>query len=359
MKQVLSFDDVLIVPSFSSIKSRKDVSVKTSFLGENLFPIVSSNMASVTEYKMALEMQDQGAKGCLHRFMSIGDNIKEYIKSPKETYCSIGLGKLEIERAQSLVNVGCKTIVIDVAHGATIETVKQFKELRYLFRNNINIIVGNFATKRSIDDFKSFIGDYKVDAWKVGIGGGSACTTRKISGCGLPTLASIIDCSRVEEPIIADGGIRGSDDFVKALAAGAKMVMLGGMLAGTDEAASTLNVGYSGKLTHCETLDKKLILLPTEIGGTYCRVTKTYSGSASSESYVAQGKEAEHRTPEGETFEVAYTGSVESVLQKLEAGLRSAMAYTGSNTLEEFKERAELVQITHSGKKESRAHGRL
>lgn len=358
MKSVLSFDDVLITPRFSSIKSRRDVLVKTSFLGEDLFPLISSNMASVTSNIMATVMSEEGSKGALHRFMSVSDNVKEYIKSPKETYCSIGLGKLELERAQSLVHVGAKTLIVDVAHGANIEVVKMVKELRYLFRNNVNLIVGNFATEASIDDFKHRLGGYKVDAWKVGIGGGSACTTRKVSGCGLPTLASILDCSRVQEPIIADGGIRGSDDFVKALAAGAKVVMLGSLLAGTKEAASNLNVSYAGEPTHSK-VGEELIPLPTNLGGTYCRVTKTYSGSASQQSYAAQGKESEWRTPEGESFEVPYVGQVKDVLQKLEAGLRSAMAYTGSSTLEEFRENAELVQITPAGNRESWAHGKI
>lgn len=358
MKQVLSFDDTLLLPQFSTIKSRKDVLVKTSFLDEYVFPIISSNMKSVTEYEMATAMKNEGASACLHRFMSIEDNIRQFIKSPGSTYCSVGLGNRELERAQALVPIGCKTLVLDVAHGANAEVVKQTKELRYLFRNNINLIVGNFATKKSIDDFKFHLGDVKVSAWKVGIGGGSACLTRKVSGCGVPTLASIIDCARSEEPIVADGGIRGSDDFAKALAAGAKVVMLGGMLAGTDEAASELHTDYTGSPTH---IFHEGTYHPISLSqpGTYCRLSKTYSGSASEESYAEQGKKSEWRVAEGDTFEIPYTGPVRSVMQKLEAGLRSSMSYVGAGNLTEFKEKAEFVEITNSGKIESGAHGKL
>lgn len=315
-------------------------------------------MASVTGHVMATAMKDEGAIGALHRFMSISDNIVEYTKSPKETYCSIGLGNREIERAQALVNIGAKTIVVDVASGANIEVVNCVKELRYLFRKNINIIVGNFATKKSIEDFKFHLGDYSVDAWKLGIGSGSSCVTRVVTGCGLPTLASVIDCSSLPEPIIADGGIRNSGDFAKCLAAGATMVMVGGLIAGTDESASTLHVNqFYGEPTHV-LKDGLYLSMKADQDGTYCRVTKTYSGSASAESYEAQGKTSAWRTPEGETFSVPYTGPLKDVLQQLDAGLRSSMGLVGAKDLIEFKEMAELVQITSAGERESRAHGK-
>jgi IMP dehydrogenase len=236
----LSFDDVLINPNFSFIKSRKDVNTTVNFLGLDIFPVISSNMDTVTTSKMTHAMRRYGAIGALHRFMSIEDNVKEYLASPPETIVSIGLGDAELQRAIALITAGAKRILIDVAHGANIEVVNQVINLRKLYDNNIYIIVGNFANQVSIKAFKYYLGDYKVDAWKIGIGGGSACLTRVVTGCGQPTLASILECTDIEEPIIADGGIRNSGDFAKALAAGATVVMLGQLLAGTDESPGDL-----------------------------------------------------------------------------------------------------------------------
>jgi IMP dehydrogenase len=347
----LSFDDVLINTKFSFIKSRKDVSVLTPFLGLNIFPVISSNMDTVTNSTMATAMRQCGALGALHRFMSVEDNVKEYLASPPETIVSIGLGSNELDRAKALISAGAKRILIDVAHGASIEVVKQTIELRKMYSDSIYIIVGNFANKESIKDFKYYLGGYKVDAWKIGIGSGSACLTRKVTGCGTPCLASIIDCSEVTEPIIADGGIRDSDDFAKALAAGATVVMLGGMLAGTDESPS-------------DPVGKVNVLMGWSQSSPPYPVTKSqpefkkYRGSASQESYVVQGKESEWRHPEGDSFLVPYVGPLAKVINKLETGLRSAMSYVGANTLEEFKESAELIQITNAGMIESSSHGK-
>jgi IMP dehydrogenase len=354
MKLYLSFDDILINPKFNFIKSRKDVSTKVNFLGLDIFPVLSSNMDSVTGSKMASAMKEYGALGCLHRFMSIEDNVKEYLASPSDTISSIGLGEKELNRAQALVNVGCKRILIDVAHGASMEVVRQVKHLRELFNNDIYVIVGNFANRQSIEDFKYYLGNYKVDAWKVGIGGGSACLTRVVTGCGAPTLASILDCKGLEEPIIADGGIRTSGDMAKALAAGAAVVMLGGMLAGSEESPgeSHFENKFNGKYLQ---VNGKPSLEPMF---EYVKTHKKYRGSASQESYEVQGKNDVHRAAEGDSFLVPYTGPVSNTLQKLEGGLRSAMTYVGASNIVEFQENVDLIQITNSGAKESQAHGK-
>lgn len=347
----LSFDDVLIDQKFSFIKSRKDVSIKVPFLGLNIFPVISSNMDSVTDSKMAIAMKELGAIGSLHRFCSVEDNVKMYLASPPETIVSIGLGSNELYRAKVLIEAGAKRILLDVAHGASIEVVKQVMELRKLYENSIYIIVGNFANKQTINDFKYYLGGYKVDAWKIGIGGGSACLTRKVTGVGMPTLASVLDCRDIPEPIIADGGIRGSDDFAKALAAGATLVMLGGMLAGTDEAPGELIT--VPEQTYAKDNEQKL-----EYERMYSKTFKKYRGSASHESYQVQNKVAEHRVAEGAAFLVPYVGPVSGVLNKLEAGLRSAMTYVGATNLATFSMNAELIQITSAGAIEGLAHGK-
>lgn len=345
MKQALSFDDVLIVPQFSTVVSRADVDPTTNFLGEEVLPIISSNMDSVTGEKMAHAIKNAGAMAALHRFQTIEENVEMYKKSPSNTMVSIGLGDAELERAAALLHAGAYKFLIDVAHGSSIGVVKQTKALRHLVKDAY-IVVGNFATRQSIKDFQYNLGTTKVDAIKVGIGGGSACTTRVVTGCGLPTLHSIMDCSNVDIPIIADGGIRNSGDFAKALAAGATAVMIGKLLAGADESPTKL-VTKNNKIP--------------EISPDHPWAApqfKQYRGSASQESYKVQGKVSTHRTPEGDSFLVPYTGPVINTIQQLEAGLRSSMSYIGATNLNQFREWSELVSITNAGIKESGAHGK-
>lgn len=347
MNELLSFDDVLIVPKFSFIKSRKDVNPYNGF---NL-PIVSSNMDSVTGSAMAKAMTAAHASSCLHRFCSIEDNVKmfqESVTPEGKPWVSIGLGSLELERAEALRDAGATTFVIDVAHGASSEVVKQTLDLRSILGIQHDIVVGNFATGISIAQFKDALGSYDVvQYYKVGIGGGSACLTRVVTGCGMPTLASIIDCKRAGVRIIADGGIRNSGDFCKAIAAGASAVMVGGMLAGCSETPGEF------------VTDLDLPGAPMLISSNYItKKYKKYRGSASKESYQVQGKESNWRTPEGDSFLVPYKGPVANVIRDLEAGLRSAMSYVGANNIKEFQNNAEFIRVTSAGITENKAHGK-
>jgi IMP dehydrogenase len=350
----LSFDDVLIKPKFSTITSRKDVNISVTAFGQSLLPIISSNMDTVTGSEMTHAMFNfgglagPGARGCLHRFWSVEDNVKAFKESAKQTWVSIGLGEDEINRAKALYDAGAVTFVIDVAHGASSEVVKQVK----LFRQTVggmlpSLIVGNFATAESIQDFLNAVEDkYAVNGFKVGIGGGSACTTRVVTGCGVPTLGSLVDCSKVGVPLIADGGIRTSGDVAKALAVpNVKAVMLGGMLAGTNEAPGEPIYGPSMSSGCLQTAD-------------FTVTHKKYRGSASKESYTVQNKDSSWRTAEGEAFLVPYKGPVKDVLQQIEAGVRSAFSYVGAKNLKEFQEKAEFITVTSNGLRESRPHGK-
>lgn len=338
----LSFDDVLILPRFSHVKSRKDVCLSTrigtSFLH---LPVISSNMDTVTENKMALAMVNAGGIGCLHRFMSIKDNVAMFRESNPLTWVSVGLGELELQRAKALIDAGAKTLVLDVAHGASIETAQQYNALRET--HSVDIIVGNFATREEIEEFLLHVYTPPT-AFKVGIGGGSACTTRIKTGCGFPTFASILDCRGMGQTIIADGGIRTPGDIAKALVVGASAVMLGGMLAGTQETPG--EVQQEG-------------FIETQVGLVYSRQPcKKYRGSASKESYELQGKNNPWRTAEGESFLVPYKGPVLDVLRDIEGGLRSAFSYVNAKTLKEFQNNARLARITNAGIKENGSHGK-
>lgn len=335
----LSFDDTLIIPKFSFVRSRKDVDLSQDFLGIKVkSPLISSNMDTITESTMATSMREHGGIGALHRFMSIEKNVEEFKKSPRETIVSIGIGEEELNRAKALKEAGANWFLIDVANGAAIHVVEQYNKLRALVGYESKIIVGNFATYASLLEFDMRCISPGPDAYKIGIGTGSMCTTRIVTGCGLPSISSLVDCSKINKPLIMDGGIRNSGDIAKALAAGATMVMVGSLLAGTMEAAA--------EMIYQEYDDGK------------AQPVKKYRGSASFGSYIDQQKYSDHRAPEGEETLVPYKGQVKEIVQKLNAGLCSALTYTNSSTIIEFVKNAELVEISSNSHIESGPHGK-
>lgn len=329
-----TFDDVLIEPKFSRISSRKDVSLTSNDLKRLSLslPIISANMDTVTGTVMAKTLAKAGAVGCLHRFMSIDENVEQFKSSVYEgvkPIVSLGISPNEIERAEALYKAGAEVFCLDVAHGAQIQTVHQYKKLVSMMKSNASFIVGNFATLDSIQAFNYFSG-VAAPIFKIGIGPGSACTTRIKTGVGVPQLSAVLEChNNGENLVIADGGCRTAGDIVKAFAAGASYVMLGGMLAGTEET-------------------------PGEVVDNY----KVYRGSASKESYEDQKKSSSWRTAEGETFRVPFKGSVLDIMADIEGGLRSALAYTNSETLEDFRKNSKFIKISTSTISENRAHGK-
>lgn len=355
MKEALTFDDVNIVPGFSDIDSRDKVDLSSTIVPNctMTLPVIAANMDTIVNENMARTMLNHGAQACLHRFQSIEDTVKMFKNSfsgydhLNRPMISIGLGQKELERADALYNVGCFMFVIDVAHGAQLSVVKQARRLREIIESNGRIIVGNFASGKSVADFVNHFD--KVDSFKVGIGPGAACTTRLKTGVGVPQFTAIQEVSNtlkgmgMSSSVIADGGLKTSGDIAKALGAGASSVMVGSMLAGTDEAPGEVietNCAYKNQDPFIITKHKK------------------YRGSASQESYDAQGKVGKHRTAEGESFLVPYKGPVANVLQDIEGGLRSSFTYVGALNLKEFQEKVEFVKVTHAGHIEGHAHGK-
>ena len=246
---------------------------------------------------------------------------------------AIGIRGDYLERAEALVEAGCDILVIDVAHGHLEKCLKAVREVKNKFPN-IPLIAGNIATKEGAEDLKNA----GADIIKVGIGPGSACSTRIVAGAGVPQLTAIMMAKEGagEKPIIADGGIRTFGDIVKALAAGASAVMLGSMLAGTDEAP--------GKLMY---LNGKKV--------------KTFRGMASRAAYEDKKQklkeDKETITSEGADFGfVDYKGPVKEILNNLEAGIRSGFSYCGALNLKELWQNAEFIKITDAGRKESGFH---
>jgi IMP dehydrogenase len=367
MKEGFTFDDVLIVPKFSEINSRSEVDISTG-IRELKFhiPVISANMDTVTEDRMSRAMLQHGGQACIHRFGNIERSVLLFKAGQLFTatdswspMVSVGLGSTELERAKALFDVGAHTFVVDVAHGAQLSVAKQILALREILGPYVNIVAGNFATGDSVKHFLEYVGG-SVDGIKVGIGPGSACTTRIKTGVGYPQLSAVLDVSRTIYKtgitVIADGGMKTAGDVCKAIAAGADMVMLGGMLAGTEETPG--EAYFRGKWgLHLAKEYPELEKAENWFEGKVDKVKK-YRGSASLESYKDQGKEAKHRTAEGESFVVPYKGSVATILQDIEGGLRSSLSYVGASNLKEFQGRAEFVRITGATVAENGAHGK-
>lgn len=326
---VLGYEDVMLVPQYSEISSRSEVNTSVDFLGLKLTaPIIASNMDTISEQEMAIAMTKAGGAAVLHRYTD-RQNVLNWIKAIKEQGAvaipSIGAkvadwGQIAIDYC----NAGADAICIDVAHGDASYVVEMIKFLKE--NTKINIIAGNVAT---------YSGAYRLaeagaDAIRVGVGGGSCCTTRIQTGHGIPMVSTLEECCAIKSifphvKILADGGAKHPGDFVKALALGADVVMTGRIFAGCNE-------------------------VPT-IG------KKCYRGMASFQSQTDFRGQVNNGTPEGESFSINPTGkSVKDVVQYYLGGIRSGMTYSGAKDLKQLKENAQFVQITHSGWIESTPH---
>jgi IMP dehydrogenase len=330
----LTFDDVLIVPSKSDVRSRRDPHLKSQLTRkiEIDTPLISANMDTVTEAEMAIAMNQQGAFGILHRFMPIEDQVSEIRRvreaGVKHVGASIGVSDDFKQRAQAIVGAGADVITIDIAHGHSVAMMETTQWLKDTYPQ-IQIIAGNIATPEGVEDLIAA----GADAIKVGIGPGSMCTTRIITGCGVPQLTAIALCAEIASskgvPVIADGGIRTSGDIVKAFAAGASTVMLGSMLSGTIET-------------------------PGEIKGG----RKQYRGMASKAAQVSwRGGVPEGMAPEGESTSVPVKGHVKDVVLEICGGIRSGMSYINATSIAEIREKARFIEMSPAGIGESRAHG--
>lgn len=347
MNKALSFDDILLRPSYCQFDSRKDVDTSVTIGNLRLrVPILSSNMDSITGSVMARKMAQLGGLGILHRFCTISDNVKMFEEALYGTYptpaipnvddlCHIGVsvGVNEgTERSLALYKAGARIFCVDVAHGHSKLCGDMVKELRKQHGtwDGMTIIAGNVCTLQGAN----YLAECGADIIKVGIGPGSVCSTRIKTGFGVPQVTAIQDCSRCSKPIIADGGIRTPSDVVKSLALGSKMVMLGGMLAGTNESN-----GHKHQTNE----------------GLMC----SYRGMASREAFEDFfGAMPDWKTAEGVAVEVKCKGPVEDVIKDIVGGLRSGLTYCGAANLDELRAKAEFVQITEAGRHESTAHHR-
>jgi IMP dehydrogenase len=340
MRTALSFDDVLLVPSYNDIESRSDVTLETDVAGIHLHtPIIAANMPSVCEYDMAEAMGYLGGIGIIHRMQPLLKQCDQVANNVMwQTGAAIGIGDNWKEQAESLLGAMANIICLDVAHGHQ-ERVMEVA-LEFLDTYDSPLIIGNIATADAAMNFGQQISniDHPRVALKVGVGGGSVCTTRIKTGFGLPTLQSVMDVYEAlqsldsEISIIADGGLKSSGDIVKALAAGADAVMLGSLLAGTKEAPGD-------------------VIKDDKTGLKY----KVYRGAASygaKESFTGATEYVE-----GAERLIDYKGAVQKTVLSLTDGIRSALTYCGVDNLTDLCDEAEFVRITEAGFKESMPHG--
>jgi IMP dehydrogenase len=468
----LTFDDVLLIPQRSAVRSRSQVDTSTPLAGDiNLaIPIVSANMDTVTEARMAIAMAQLGGIGILHRFMSIEeqrDHVQQVKRSesfmvenpvtisaesnvedargrmaeagvgglvvvdergrllgmlttrdvllapdpnalvlnlmtPRERLVvapadapmdaarlalhehrleklplvdhqdrivglitakdiinlqkhphatkdpkgrlrvgvAVGVRPQDNDRASACVDAGADVLVLDIAHGHAEHAMEMVKTLKRSFPQ-IPLIAGNVATARGVQDLV----EAGADAVKVGVGSGSICITRIVTGFGVPQLTAVDDCSQAGRelgvPIIADGGIRNSGDITKALAAGASSTMIGSLLAGTDESPG-IPVIREGRRY-------KIIRGMASLTANVDRQMVERAEEVDPEAW-------EKVVPEGVEAVVPYRGDVADVVHQLVGGIRSGMSYAGVDTIEDLWENAEFIRITPAGKRESGAH---
>ena len=339
MKTALTYDDITIVPKYSTIEHRTECATGTK-LTQNItldMPLVSSPMDTITESEMAWEMAHLGGIGFVHRFMSI-EKQTSIIRKNRLAYnfkigAAIGVAGDFIERAQELVESNCQVLLIDVANGHHVLVENALKRLKNEVKGSYDIIAGNVATRNGARD----LCEWGADGVRAGIGGGSLCSTRLQTGVGIPMVTCIIECvsgcDSYNIPVMADGGIRTPGDVAKAIACGADTVMIGSLLSGTKEAPGTVT---KNEIWPNETLQKK------------------YRGSASIESKLDRGEKTNNI--EGYSRTVPYKGKVKRIINDILDGLRSSMSYTNSSNIEEFQANTDMVSITNAGIIEGKPH---
>jgi len=327
LKKFLTFDDVGLIPKFNNVKSRLDVDLKT-YLTRNIetkIPLIPANMDSVIGDKLAQVLVDNGGVGIFHRFTSIEKRINFYLKFPT-FFQSCGI--TDWIDTKTLIDTGCKNFCIDIAHGHSEIVADMIKKIKNVCPDS-QVIAGNVCTPEGFQ----YLVDAGADAVKVGVGPGGACSTRMVTGVGVPQFSAIQLINKVRNeykdktniyiPLIADGGIRDSRDICLALAAGGDTVMMGSLFCKTFESVCEKEVDDNG-----ETWGK-------------------YRGQASSDfqnEYFGGLKKG--TVPEGISFKVKITKSAQELIDEICGSLRSSLTYLGADTMNYYHKNAEFFEST-------------
>lgn len=361
--EYLTYDDVLLLPSYSGFK-RDEISLATK-LSKNISlqtPFVSAPMDTVTEHALAITLAQLGGIGIIHRNLTIEDQVKEVTTVVEQKLivgAAIGASHGFEERAEALIKAGVSILCVDSAHGHANSIIDTIKYLKVHFPT-LDVMAGNVAT---YDGAKALI-DAGADSIRVGMGPGAICTTRIVSGMGVPQLTAVAECVKAAEgtgvPIVADGGIKYSGDMVKAFAVGASTVMMGRMFASCEESP-----GEKISLTpeHVPARFKDILKENKE-----SYVFKTYRGMGSvgamekgtqikSEDEF-HGKSYKDRVLVAEGVEglVPVSGTVKDVIDQMIGGIKSGLYYVGCKTFEELYSKAQFIRITQASLTESHPH---
>lgn len=356
----LTFDDVLLIPQKSRVRSRADVDVSTT-LTEDFrlpIPILSANTPWCTEDQMAIALARLGGLGIIHRMQPLERQAAQVRRVKKLEFdplvgfdaavdphgflrvgAATGIKGDFIERSESLVDEGADLIVVDVAHAHSEQALEAVATLRRHFPE-VALMVGNVATEEGTLDVIAA----GAQCVKVGIGPGGICTTRIVAGSGVPQITAILDCSNAARPhgvpIIADGGIRQPGDIAKAVAAGASAVMLGSMLAGSSESTAVPI-----------TRDGKTYKISTGYVSFGMEITLKLQKEEPVDAF-----ELEHYVPEGVEATFPFTGPVKDTIIRCVGGLRSGISYSGGTCIADMWQNARFIRVAEGGRSENRPH---
>jgi IMP dehydrogenase len=342
-KEGLTFDDVLLIPARSDILPTQ-VSTKTRLTNEISLdiPVLSAAMDTVTDARLAIALGQLGGLGVIHRNLAVAEQVEE-VRRAKEAGvlvgAAVGVSGDADERAAALVNAGTDVIVVDTAHGHSAAVVRMVEKVKA--RHRVQVIAGNVATAEATEELIAA----GTDCVKVGMGPGAICTTRIVAGAGMPQITAIFDCAEAADrhgiPICGDGGIQESGDIAKAIGAGASTVMLGGLLAGVDEAPGEVITTAEGRFKSYRGMGS--------LGAMEARRSRDRYGQA-------DVGEFSKLVPEGVEASVRALGPLAPLVHQLVGGLRAGMGYVGASTIDDLRTKARFVRISGAGLRESHPH---
>jgi len=333
----LSYDDVLLVPQRSPVTSRDDVDLSTELADglELSVPVVTAAMDTVTETDMAMAVAETGGLGVVHRFLTADEQahmVRVVTEAGLPAAGAVGIAEDYLDRAETLVEAGAAMLVVDVAHGHMERTLEATADLAERFPDT-PLCAGNVVTRDGVADLAAA----GADCVKVGVGPGSHCTTREVTGFGVPQFTAVDRCADAAREhgvtTIADGGIGGSGDAVKALFAGADAVMMGGFFAGCAEAPGEV----------------------IETDGQRYKRSRGMSTAAAAED--RDDKAGDVDADEGVEAVTEYTGPVGPRVEEFAAGIRSGLSYAGAHDLETARANAQFMTVNETTKGRNGAHG--